>query len=110
MSTMSEDRLVALCTVPDTETATTIAARLVQDRLAACVNVLPGITSVYAWQGEVHKDNEQLLVIKTRQSVFQALQKTVCELHPYELPEVIALTIADGLPGYLSWIDDSTGS
>ncbi|MGA7800904.1 MAG: divalent-cation tolerance protein CutA [Gammaproteobacteria bacterium] len=107
---MSEDRLVALCTVPDAETAAAIAARLVQDRLAACVNVLPGIMSVYTWQGEVQQDSEQLLIIKTRQSVFEALQKAVCELHPYELPEVIAVAIADGLPGYLSWIDDSTGS
>lgn len=110
VSAMSEDRVVGLCTVPDRDTAAAIAARLVHERLAACVNVLPAVTSIYLWQGAVQQDNELLLIIKTRRSVFEALQNTICELHPYELPEVIAVPITDGLPAYLSWIDDSTGS
>ncbi|HKK13683.1 MAG TPA: divalent-cation tolerance protein CutA [Gammaproteobacteria bacterium] len=107
---MNEDRLIVLCTVPDGETAAAIAARLVKDSLAACVNILPAVTSVYVWDGEVQNDAEQLLVIKTRSGVFQALEKAVLELHPYELPEIIAVPIQYGLSGYLTWIDQTTGS
>ena len=107
---MSEAHQVLLCTVPDRDTGRAIARRLVEERLAACVNILPGVTSVYAWKGEVNEDEELLLVIKSRAGRYAELERAVVELHPYELPEVVAVPVSDGLPGYLAWIDESTGT
>ncbi|HQU15302.1 MAG: divalent-cation tolerance protein CutA [Chromatiales bacterium 21-64-14] len=101
---MSDGYLVVLCTCPDRDTAVRIAQRLVDERQAACVNVVPGLLSIYAWEGTRHQDEEVLLVIKTREEVFQAVQDTVRTLHPYELPEIIAVEIKDGLRPYLDWI------
>jgi len=107
---MPEQRLVVLCTAPDRAVAERIAEALVVEGLAACVNILPGISSVYQWQGRVETDSELLLIIKSRQGVYQRLEQRVVELHPYELPEVIAVPITDGLTGYLTWVDEMTGS
>lgn len=100
---------LALTTCPDRETAEGLAASLVADRLAACVSIIPGVTSVYRWKGEVHKDEEFILLIKTRTEVYDALEEAIRERHPYELPEIIAIPIEMGLQPYLSWIDDSVG-
>ncbi len=106
---MSE-RVVVLSTVGSPRDAERIARALVERRLAACVNIVPGVISVYRWQGAVQRDAERLLVIKTRADRLAALRETLLSLHPYELPELLALPIADGHPPYLGWIDESVGS
>ncbi|MDH5179002.1 MAG: divalent-cation tolerance protein CutA [Gammaproteobacteria bacterium] len=101
--------LIALCTCPDQDTAAQLADRLVGDRLAACVNIVPGITSVYHWRDGIEHDNELLLLIKTRRELFPALEATIRQHHPYELPEVIAVSIEEASQAYLDWIDQSLG-
>jgi periplasmic divalent cation tolerance protein len=95
---------LVLTTCPDTEVAERLAQTLVQERLAACVNILPIAKSVYWWKGRVESAAEQLLLIKSMTDAYGSIQKRIRELHPYELPEVIAVPIADGLPDYLAWI------
>ncbi|MGN6313040.1 MAG: divalent-cation tolerance protein CutA [Rhodanobacteraceae bacterium] len=107
---MAEPRpLLILCTCPDSESAGRIARVLVEERLAACVNRMPGLTSVYRWQGEIHEDSEVLLLIKTRRELFEALRARLVALHPYEVPEVIAMEIAAGHTPYLEWLRSETG-
>src|SRR6185437_89517 len=96
--------LLCLSTCPDAETAAKIARTLVEERLAACVNRLPGVTSTYRWQGEIHEDSEVLLVIKTTGERLETLRRRLAALHPYELPELISVEITDGLPAYLEWL------
>lgn len=100
--------LVVFCTCPDETTAKNLAAGLVGKQLAACVNVLPGIRSIYRWQGEVRDDGEVLMVIKTSREAYPDLECWLLEQHPYELPEVIALPLERGLPGYLEWVAQET--
>jgi periplasmic divalent cation tolerance protein len=100
--------LIVHCTCPDTQTAERIATALIERRLAACVNILPGVTSVYRWQGAVEQAGEVLLMIKTEAARYPALQAAIVELHPYELPEVVAVEAAAGLPAYLDWVRDAT--
>jgi periplasmic divalent cation tolerance protein len=100
----ANDIHIVLCTVPDTGTGQRIASRLVEYRLAACVNLLPAIQSVYRWQGAVHSDEEALLMIKARAADYPELEAAILESHPYELPEIIAVPLAGGLPRYLDWI------
>ena len=95
-------------TAPDVECARRLARAVVEDRLAACVNVLPGMCSVYRWEGDVHEDDEVLLLVKTRRALVPALLARLEELHPYEVPCVLVLPIEDGLASYLRWLDDST--
>ena len=104
------EHLLILCTCPDKETATELGNRLVDDGLAACVNLVPGITAIYQWQGKREQGNEILLLIKTRRSRYQEVEETIARTHPYELPEVIAVPIAHGLPAYLGWVDSITGN
>lgn len=103
------DALLILCTCPDGESAARIARALVEERLAACVNRIPGLTSVYRWQDEIHEDGEVLLLIKTRRELFESLRSRIVELHPYEIPEVIALEITAGHAPYLEWLRAETG-
>jgi len=100
--------LLILCTCPNAESASRIARALVEERLAACVNRVPGLTSVYRWQGEIHEDNEVLLLIKTQHERFESLRARIIELHPYDVPEVIALEIAAGHAPYLEWLRTET--
>ena len=102
--------LLVLNTCPDEAVAEKIAENLVSQRLAACVNILPKIRSIYAWKGNIEHDNEVLLLIKTREDQFQALQQAILQLHPYELPEIVAVSLETGLADYLRWIDNSIGS
>lgn len=94
-----------LCTCPDQVTAEKIAKLLVSERLAACVNVLPGITSFYIWEGQAESAQEHLLLVKAKQENYPALEAAIKNHHPYELPEIIAISIERGLPEYLNWID-----
>lgn len=95
-----------LSTCPDQQSADTIATALVEQGLAACVNIVPGIQSIYLWQGKVERQGELLLLIKARGDAFSAISARIVELHPYELPEVIAVTIGNGLQPYLEWINE----
>ena len=96
--------LICFCTCPDLASATRIARTLVDERLAACVNVLSGVHSVYRWQGAVESADEVLLLIKTTDARLDTLRKRIVSLHPNELPEVIAVEAAGGLPAYLDWV------
>lgn len=100
--------LIVLCTCPNEETAAGIATILVEERLAACVNRLSGLTSVYLWQDRLESGAETLLLIKTTDIRFDALSTRLCELHPYELPEIIAIPVTKGLPAYLQWVSACT--
>jgi len=102
---VSHHRL-CLCTCPDDKTAQELARSLVEARLAACVNILPAISSVYVWKGQIEQDEEVLLLIKTNEQRLGDLQAHILEKHPYELPEVIAVPVTEGLTGYLQWLDD----
>jgi len=95
--------LLCFSTCPDADAARRIADALVEARLAACVSVLPGLQSTYRWQGAIEHAQEQLLLIKTTREAWPALQSRLRELHPYELPELLAVEAA-GLPDYLQWI------
>lgn len=101
--------LVVLVTVPDVEAGVRIAEGVVGEGLAACGNVVPGLTSVYRWQGEVHRDPESLIIFKTTQRVLEELKRRVLELHPYDVPEFLALSIADGHLPYLRWVEGEVG-
>lgn len=100
------DYLLVVTTCPDEATAEAVANHLVEHRLAACVNVIPGMRSFYEWKGEVCRDQEFVLLIKSRKDVYPRLEKAIVDRHPYELPEVIALPIEAGLTNYLGWIDE----
>ena len=100
-------RVLVLSTVARAEDAERIARALVERRLAACVNVVAAVSSVYRWRGKVESDEERLLLIKTRAERFEALLETLVALHPYELPEAIALPIEAGHQPYLDWLDES---
>jgi len=100
-------RVMALSSVGTAEDAERLARALVERRLAACVNVLPGVVSHYRYQGELHRDAEWLLLVKTRSERLPALRTALAELHPYELPELVAFEITDGSEAYLEWLDDS---
>ena len=102
------DALVVLVTTPSPERAAEIARALVEERLAACGNVVPGLRSIYRWEGKVHEDAEALLVLKTTRARFEALRDRVLALHPYEVPEVIALPVEAGSARYLAWIASET--
>lgn len=106
MTTLSP--LIILCTCPDRACAESLADALVIERLAACVNILPGVRSVYRWQGRVERSDETLLLIKTAGDRFDALAERIRALHPYELPEIIAVEPVGGLAPYLGWIVEQT--
>ncbi len=105
---MTTDLQVVLCTCPDERSATGIATALLAENLAACVNCVPGIRSLYQWQGQIREDAEVLLIIKTTAARFAALQALVQARHPYEVPEIIALPIAAGSDHYLDWLRQAT--
>lgn len=100
--------LLCLCSCPDAASARAIADALVNERLAACVSRLPGLESTYRWQDRVEHANEVLLLIKTAAERLEALTARVQTLHPYELPELIAVEAAGGLAPYLAWVAEQT--
>lgn len=110
---MSENA-AAIClawsTCPDEGTARRIASRLVDERLAACVNIVPDITSIYRWQGAVETASECLLIIKTRGELMADLERRLQELHPYDVPELVTVAVESGSPAYLRWVVEETGS
>ncbi len=103
---MTDPACIVLCSCPDSATAKALAETLVRERLAACVNLLPGVTSVYRWQGRMESATEVMMVAKTTRSALAALENRLATLHPYEVPEIVALDITAGLPAYLQWIEE----
>lgn len=103
---MSEFILV-FCTSPDEQTANSIAAQLIEAKLAACVSLLPGITSVYHWQGKIARDTEVQMLIKSKSELFEQLCQRIRSIHPYDTPEIIATDIVKGDNRYLTWINDT---
>ncbi|MEK7206782.1 MAG: divalent-cation tolerance protein CutA [Pseudomonadota bacterium] len=97
---------IVLTTCPDSAAAERIAKALVAERLAACVNILPVAQSIYLWKGQVESAAEHLLLIKSLTRAFRQIEKRILELHPYELPEVIAVPITSGFKDYLAWVRD----
>ena len=102
--------MIVLCTFPDGDQASAIARTLVEEQLAACVNLLPQVRSIYRWQGQACDDREQLAIVKTTEARFAALRDRLVALHPYDCPEVLGVTVKDGHPGYLAWVADSVTS
>ncbi len=100
--------LIVLVTTPNSEEAARISDALVSERLAACVNIIPAIESIYRWEGKVTRDSESLMIIKTTDERYVELERRVKQLHSYGTPEVIALTIERGSADYLDWLRDST--
>jgi periplasmic divalent cation tolerance protein len=104
------DTLLVITNCPDAAVAEDIARHLVSARLAACVNILPPCRSIYRWQESVETAAEVPLLIKTRRDCYPALEAAIHDLHPYEVPEIVALPIEKGLPAYLEWIVNETES
>jgi periplasmic divalent cation tolerance protein len=102
------DHVVVLVTAPSADVAAALGRAIVEEELAACVNVVPGLRSIYRWQGKICDDAEVLCVFKTRTALVERLRERVVALHPYEVAEVIALPIVAGSAAYLRWVDDST--
>ena len=96
-----------LCTCPDNQVAEQLATSLVEQRLAACINIVPGLTSIYRWQGKLEKGTEVLLLIKTTRECYTAVETAIRQQHPYELPEIIAVTLDEGSSDYLRWLTTS---
>ncbi|MGC2475639.1 MAG: divalent-cation tolerance protein CutA [Candidatus Sulfotelmatobacter sp.] len=104
------DMRIVLSTSGSKDEAHKIAHHLVENQLAACVNIVPHILSVYRWQGKVESNDEWLLLIKTTSEQFSAVRDAIRELHSYDLPECISISIDDGSPEYLQWVAESVGS
>ena len=105
---MDNEFLLGITTCPDPESARRLATKAVEARLAACVNQLPGVNSFYTWNGELQQTVETMLLFKTRCRAYAKLESLLMDEHPYELPEVVAVPINHGSPGYLQWIERNT--
>jgi periplasmic divalent cation tolerance protein len=104
---LKTDYIIIYCTTPDLKTAQEISENLVQEQLAACCNIVPGLRSIYHWENKVQTDDELLLIIKTRSVLFSQIEKRIKNLHPYMVPEIIALPLINGSVEYLKWMDEN---
>jgi len=104
---MAGEILVVFTTWPDAEAARAAGRKLVEEKLVACANIVPGIESIYRWQGKVETSSEILVFFKTTRSQYSLLEKRIRELHGYEVPEIIGVPVSDGLPDYLRWVEES---
>ena len=102
--------MAVVTTVPDVLVSERLATTLVEERLAACANIVPSVTSIYRWEGSVQRDDEVLVVFKTTEDRVAALRDRIVELHPYDVPEVLALRVLDGSEEYLQWVRDEVGA
>ena len=105
---MATDVILVLVTAPSTDKAAELARALVEEGLAACGNILPGLRSIYRWEGQVQDEPEALLVLTTRAELFEPLRARVVQAHPYQCPEVLRLEVAEGHAPYLQWVREST--
>ena len=103
---MDQETLLVCSTFPEIETARRIAQQLVTEKLAACANIIPAVESIYRWQGKIENAPETLVFFKTTAARYSVFQDRLKSLHPYEVPEIICLRIADGLPEYLRWVGE----
>lgn len=103
---MAGEAILVLSTFPDTSTAERIGRELVEQRCAACASILPGVESIYWWEGKVENAKETLVLFKTTSDRYEALETTLRQRHPYEVPEIIALPIEQGLSEYLRWVSE----
>ncbi len=104
------DKIVVLTTCDSPQQAESVARRLLEKRLAACVNILSGARSIYRWKGAIEEAAELVLLIKSRRDLFPALRAELSRVHSYEVPEVIALPVVDGSEAYLAWLEGETGA
>lgn len=104
---MADEVLLAISTFPDAELARSVSRQLVEQKLAACANIGSDVESIYHWQGKIEEGRETLVFFKTTRSRFDEFQRVLRSLHPYEVPEIVAVPIADGLPAYLEWVESS---
>jgi periplasmic divalent cation tolerance protein len=107
---MAADVLLAISTFPDAELARSVSRQLVEQKLAACAKIGGNVQSIYHWQGKIEEGEETLVFFKTTVARFEEFQRVLRSLHPYEVPEIVAVRIADGLPAYLQWVGDSCTS
>ena len=107
---MTDEVRVVLMTAPDLDVARELGRRLVEERLAACANIVPGLISIFHWDGELQDQSEVLLVLKTTGSAVGALVERAASLHPYDVPEVLALTVVEGYVPYLDWVRSEVGA
>ena len=107
---MSQEILLALSTFPDAETARRISNQLVTEKFAACANILPGVESIYRWKGKIENGAETLVLFKLSQDRQAAFEEKLRSLHPYEVPEIVFVPVASGLPDYLRWVAESCAS
>ena len=106
MTGAGESVLVVLTTAPGVEDATRIGRILIDERLAACANVMPGLTSIFRWEGDVQEEAEVLVLLKTTEERLEELRARLVEVHPYDVPEVLALPVVGGEERYMSWVRD----
>jgi periplasmic divalent cation tolerance protein len=102
------DSIVVLTTLPNAEAAAEVAKAVVGEKLAACANILPPLRSIYRWKGKVQDESEVLVLLKTRQAQYERLKSRILELHPYDVPEVLAVAVEQGHSAYLDWIATET--
>ena len=107
---MTDQHIVVLVTTESTDFGVQVGRQLVEEGLAACVQVVPGGTAIYRWRGQLKVERQAQLLIKTTGDAWEAVRARICELHPDEVPEVLALPVLDGLPAYLSWLSESVGA
>lgn len=105
---MLTDLQLVLCNCPELQTAEQIATVLLERRLAACINIMPPQLSLYRWQGKLERQQEVMLLIKAPQAQFSAISQTICQLHPYTVPEIIAVPVTQAFQPYLNWIKEET--
>lgn len=104
-----DEVIIVMVTAPSDEVCRQIANHLLENKMIACANILPAVRSLYTWKGETQDEEEVLMLCKSRVGLFEELSKAVRKLHPYELPEIIALPVTHGLPAYLDWVLKETG-
>jgi periplasmic divalent cation tolerance protein len=104
---MTTPYVMIFCTVPDATTAKKISQILVEEKLAACCNIVPGLNSIYSWENKIQDETELLLIIKSRQELFPELEQRIKKLHPYSVPEIIAIPIFNGNIDYLKWMEEN---
>jgi len=107
---MTTEYITVFITAPNEEEASKISRTIVEERLAACVNIIRSVRSIYRWQGSVEDESEVLMVVKTKRTLFDRLQKRVKELHSYEVPEIIGLPVVEGSKDYLDWLGQETAT
>jgi periplasmic divalent cation tolerance protein len=105
---MTTEMLLIHCNCPNRECAEQIANHLLDQRLAACISITSPTTSIYMWQGKREAAEESTLLIKSSRAAYDALEQAILDLHPYELPEIVAVSVERGLPGYLQWVEQCT--